>query len=155
MPLTSTLTTFGHAHPRLESVTLLYECVKCRIADVHVWDGAVLVQEFDGVHLRGSRLTQRDSDDVNPLAPAVPANSFPNTLRRTRRHPVFSAIGVSFLVRWHAEDLRVDSHDFQKGNFPASTVTIAAAGAQYDVASDIGSPFITGGLTEVTIKLGK
>ena len=133
LPLTSTLTTFGRSNPKLVSVTLLYECRHCRIADVHVWDGGALVYQFNGKHLRGSSLAQRNSSDINPGSAALPASAFSNTLALPSRHEVFSAIGVSFFVRWFRTDLHGDEYDLKHGRFPDSVVLIAAVGAQYVV----------------------
>jgi hypothetical protein len=70
LPLSSTLTTFGARNPYLKSVTILFDTAHCRITNVHVYDGAVIVHEFNQLRLKGAFLTKRDSNDVNPEAQA-------------------------------------------------------------------------------------
>lgn len=134
IPLTSTLTTFGKRSPQLDSVTILFKTSHCRIKNVHVWDGATIVQEFNNLGhfgLKGSFLKTRDSDDVNPENPWSSPQSFPNTLKLSRPHKVFSAIGLSFFACAHFEDFN-HNPDFD-GPFPPATLTVAAGGGQFFV----------------------
>jgi hypothetical protein len=135
LPLTSTLTTFGRFNPSLKSVTLLFDTSHCRITNVHVYDGAAIVHEFNGLRLKGDFLTKRDTNDINPdTAVAFGAQAFSNTLTLPRPRKVFSAIGVSFFACAFFEDFneRGRAHDPRfDGPFPPAVLTVAGAGGQY------------------------
>jgi hypothetical protein len=140
LPLPMTHTTFGRKTPRLESVTLLFETTHCRITSVHVWDGANRVQAFDGLRLRGAFLDRRDPEDVNPEAPpSATPQTFANTLRLRRPHPVFSAVGISFFACAFFEDFnrqgRAHNPEFD-GPFPTSMLRVAGGGAQLAIPGD-------------------
>lgn len=136
LPLTSTLTTFGRRSPLLDSITLLFESSHCRVTNVHVYDGARIVHEFNSMKLKGEFLDARNSKDVNPEISSASSQEFDNTLKLPTSHKVFSAIGLSFFACAYFEDFDVDgrAHDSRfDGPFPPATLTIAAAGGQYVV----------------------
>jgi len=141
IPLPSTLTTFGRRNPRLESVTLLFEAVHCRILHVHVYDGADIVEEFNDLKLpktfklAGDFLHARDSQDINPEASSPTPQTFRNTLRLKKSHRVFSAIGISFYACAFKEDFDEGGFARDHGPFPESILTISAAGGQF-IAED-------------------
>jgi hypothetical protein len=138
IPLTSTLTTFGVFNPFLVSVTLLIETQHCRITDVHVYDGAEIVQEFGGT--KGEFLYSRNSGDINPNRPLAIPEKFENTFTLDRPHKVFSAIGISFFARAYNKDY--NEHGFARtGRYPQAILTVSGAGAQYRVADRIQVPW--------------
>ena len=135
MPLTSTLTTFGPFGPRLVSVTLLFATEHCRITDVHVYDGAVVVHRFASV-LKGNFLGSRDERDVDPERRGSNPTTFANTLKLPVPHKVFSAIGISFYVCAYKSDFDVHGHS-SGPPFPQAILTVAGAGAQFNVTPPI------------------
>jgi hypothetical protein len=134
LPLPMTLTTFGRRNPYLKSVTILFDTSHCRITNVHVWDGAVLVHEFNGLRLKGEFLWSRDTNDVNGEAHTWGSPTFSNTLTLTTPHKVFSAIGVSFYACAYFEDFNVHGFVYHQpfiGPFPPAVLTVSAAGGQF------------------------
>jgi hypothetical protein len=134
MPLTSTLNTFGRANPQLDSITLLFETSHCRITNVHVYDGVEIVEQFNNLGqfgLHGAFLEARNSKDVNPEVALASPQSFSNTFKLKRPHRVFSAIGVSFFACAFAHDFIPAQGERFDGPFPASILTVSAAGAQF------------------------
>jgi hypothetical protein len=137
IPLISTLNTFGKSNPQLDSVTILFETSHCRISNVHVWDGATIVEEFNNLGpfgLKGAFLHTRNPQDVQPETPLLNPQPFPNTRKLRKPHKVFSAIGISFFACAHFEDFnhqgRAHNPQFD-GPFPPSILTIAAGGGQF------------------------
>jgi hypothetical protein len=133
IPLTSSLNTFGKSNPQLDSVTILFDTSHCRITNVHVWDGATLVQEFNDLGrfgLKGGFLHTRNSADVDPETTFLSQQTFPNTLKLRQPHRVFSAIGLSFFACAHSEDFGGHNPQFD-GPFPPSILTIGAGGGQF------------------------
>ena len=133
IPLTSTLTTFGRSNPFLVSVTLLIDTQFCRIKDVHVYDGAEIVQEFNNNMLQGELSYSRNGDDINPDSPPDILEGFDNTLKLDRPHKVFSAIGISFYATAYTEDYDENGYA-RSGRYPQAVLTVSGAGAQYRVA---------------------
>jgi hypothetical protein len=151
LPLTSTLTTFGKRNPYLQSVTLLFDTVHCRITDVDVWDGASMVARFVNLRLKGNFLFSRNTDDVDPEAKQYDRQTFQNTIELSRPHRVFSAIGLSFYACAYLEDF--DERGFApgpNGPFPPAILTLAAAGAQFSV-TDTGLIHINVGGTHIAV----
>jgi hypothetical protein len=151
LPLTSTLTTFGRRNPQLESVTLLFETSHCRIVHLHVWDGAKLVQEFNGIHRKGAFLATRDTDDVDPESLQSSPQRFSNTFTLSRPHRVFSAIGLSFFACAFHEDFNVGGFSPPLGApLPPAVLIVAAGGGQFVVAD---MPLLQLSLGKVRISL--
>lgn len=143
LPLTSTLTTFGLRSPRLDSVTLLFETSHCRITNVHVYDGARIVQQFNNQKLKGTFLDTRDTKDINPESASSSPQEFSNTLKLRAPHKVFSAIGLSFYACAYFEDFDVNgrAHNLRNdGPFPPARLTVAAVGGQF-LVEEIASRF--------------
>ena len=135
MPLTTTLATFGLFGPRLASVTLLFSTEHCRITDVHVYDGATVVHRFEGA-LKGNFLGSRDPRDIDPERHGSDSATFGNTLKLPAPHKVFSAIGISFYACAFKSDFDIHGHAGGPP-FPQAVLTVAAAGAQFNVAQPI------------------
>ena len=138
IPLPSTLTTFGRRNPYLESITLLFRALYCRISRVHVYDGNDIVAEFNNIVLTGDFLHERDSEDINPEASSLYRQTFINTLRLEKPHRVFSAIGISFYASAFDDDFNVRGSAFDErfhGPRPRSFLTLSAAGGQF-IAED-------------------
>jgi hypothetical protein len=134
LPLPSTLTTFGRGNPQLVSVTLLVETIHCRITNVHVYDGASIVEEFNNLRLKGSYLWSREPADIDPEAQASVPRTLANTLRLRAPHRVFSAIGLSFYACAFYEDFNHDGWAHQPqfhGPFPPSVLIVSGGGGQF------------------------
>jgi hypothetical protein len=153
IPLPSTLNTFGRSHPLLDSVTLLIGTSHCRIKHLHVWDGAILVEQFNNLGqfgLKGDFLQKRNIKDVDPELTVSNPQTFVNTRRLSRPHKVFSAIGLSFFACWHSQDFHGHNPKFD-GAFPQSLLTVAGGGGQFLVDD---SPAFTVHIGKVGILFG-
>ena len=157
IPLPSTLNTFGKSNPKLDSVTILFDASHCRISNVHVWDGARLVEEFNDLGqfgLKGGFLGTRNTKDVDPETNFVSPQSFANTLKLRKPHKVFSAIGISFFACAHFEDFNIRGHAHNPqfdGPFPPSILTIGAGGGQFLVEDSL---FATVNIDKLHILIG-
>ncbi|AUD00930.1 hypothetical protein [Spirosoma pollinicola] len=138
IPLTSTLTTFGRSNPYLVSVTLLIETKYCRITDIHVYDGAEIVEEFGGTS--GDLSQSRNSKDINPDSPLAIPETFSNTKILVRPHKLFSAIGISFFATSFEDDYKDENGIKFRGRYPQATLIVSGAGAQYMVADPLKIP---------------
>src|SRR5262245_22046546 len=126
-----THTTFGPYAPVLESVTLLVDTTHCRITDIHVYDGAELLEAFGG--LKGDYLWLRNPRDINPgIDYPFGTPTYTNTKVLRHKHRLFSAVGISFYACAYHEDF--DERGWSNGPpWPEATLTFAGAGAQFHV----------------------
>ncbi len=135
LPLSNVIDTFGSSTPQLVSVTILFATSHCRIKDLHVWDGATIVEvlELGKFGLHGEFMESRDSKDLNPDTPFGSPKTFANTIALRKPHRVFSAIGLSFFACAFYDDFKDALGDSNPPRFEPSILTVGAGGGQFVV----------------------
>jgi hypothetical protein len=127
LPIPSS-THFFHQRPTITSVLLQFDANRCRITDVHVYDGKVLLERL-----------------FVPTAKSLPPSGFmPGVVKLSRPYPVNFGIGISLFALWYSEDLD------KEATYDESILFFESGGACFHVDDPV---VIEGGSdTFITIK---